>query len=484
MRPHSILVSLVLAFVFVAFFSCKDDEISTNPNHQLAFSSDTIFFDTIFAEISSVTGSFRFYNRNNKPLEISKIELLGGENSYFRLNIPNAGEQANNPTIYDVFIRAKDSLFVFVALTPPDLDSDTPQKIEDDLVFYVNGNRQVVKLLAYSQSVVCPDAAVGSYVFTEKRPYLIKNEMQISGDATFNAGARVFMRDKVNLVIGGNLTIDGTQEKPVVIRGDRLDYMTQKLPYDFLPGQWGSIKLTATGATHNINHAFIRNGQTGLNIEGENITLNIKNSWIHNFDDYGIIARNSVVNVANSQITNCGISCVDIAGGESEFTFVTFGNYYRTFRPSATNRSRTTSSVVISNYINDESGEIKNPMPVNNANFINCLIFGNYNPELTLNEMEDVPFNYSFSHCLIRKKEIENDRFDNIVWLERDENKIFVSITDTLNFRLKEDSPAINKGTKDFTNWNLFSLDFDGNSRYTDDAPDIGAFEFVPQINE
>ncbi len=254
------------------------------------------------------------------------------------------------------------------------------------------------------------------------------------------------MRDKANLVISGNLTINGTQEKPVVIRGDRLDDMLQDLPYDFIPGQWGSIKLTGAGATHSINHAQIRNGEIGL-LLGENARLNLRNSWIHNFDFYGIIARNSVLQVENSVISNCGTSCVDIAGGENEFTYVTFANYYRTFRPSANNRNRTMPSVLISNYITDETGT-ETPAPLNKADFANCIIYGNIGSELRLNQSEDeIPFNYLFNHCLIKAKEdAENDRFTGILW---NEDPMFVNTNPddgVSNFRLKEDSPAINQG--------------------------------------
>jgi hypothetical protein len=489
MRLRHTLISLVFSFIFLAFFSCKDDEISTNPHHQLALGSDTIYFDTVFANVPSITGSFKFYNRNNQPLEISTIELLGGERSPFRLNVPDADEP-NSPLNYNVFIGDKDSLFVFVALTAPDLDSDEPVKVEDDLVFTVNGNRQVVKLLAYSQSVVRPETEAGSYVFTGKRPYLIENDMNISGDATFEEGARLFMHDLANLNISGNLSINGTAEKPVVIRGDRLDNIFIDTPYDFLPGQWDGIHLTGAGARHSVNHAFIRNGKTGLSIEGDNAQLDIQHSWIHNFDDYGIIARNAVMNVSNSQITNCGISCVDIAGGESAFTFVTFANYYYSFRPSDNNRSRRTPSVQISNYITEEENETQTPAPVQKADFKNCIIYGPVNPELSLNILkkeeteeidESVPFVYSFSNNLIRGTEVEEDeRFAAIIW---NEDPLFVSVSDTLDFRLQEKSPAINKADRNFDTENRFSLDFDGNNRYADEAPDMGAFEFL-MVNE
>jgi hypothetical protein len=486
MRPHSVLFSLVSVFIFLAFFSCKDDEISTNPAHRLSFSNDTIFFDTIFAEVPAVptiTGSFRFYNRNNKPLEISKIELLNDEYSSFRINIPNADEP-NSDINHNVFIRGNDSLFVFVDLKPHDFDNDEPQKMEAELAFHINGNIQKIKLLAYSQSVISFDNEVENYVFTAKRPYLIKQDLTINGNADFNAGARIFMRDKANLIINGNLTIDGTLEKPVIIRGERRDYMLQNLPYDFIPGQWGSIKLTSTGAIHDINHAHIRNGEIGLLMQGENTRLNVRNSWIHNFDFYGIIARNSFVKAENSVISNCGTSCVDIAGGESEFTYVTFANYYRNFKPSANNRNRTMPSVLISNYITDENAT-QTPAPLNKADFLNCIIYGNIYSELGLNqleEMDEIPFNYSFTHCLIKaKEEAENDRFTGILW---NEDPLFVNTNannEAINFHLQENSPAINQA---FDELHQFPFDFDGNSRYADEKPDLGAFEFAPTLTE
>ena len=90
--------------------SCIDDDFTTNPSHVLAFSTDTVAFDTVFTTIGSSTRSFRVYNPNKKSLNISSIKLADAERSGFHINVDGmSGDQFT-----DVEIRGKDSIFVFV----------------------------------------------------------------------------------------------------------------------------------------------------------------------------------------------------------------------------------------------------------------------------------------------------------------------------------------------------------------------------------
>ena len=45
------------------------------------------------------------------------------------------------------------------------------------------------------------------------------------------------------------------------------------------------------------------------------------------------------------------------------------------------------------------------------ANFNNCIIYGNDNPEILLDEIEDasVSFNFKFTNCLIRFEDTNNN---------------------------------------------------------------------------
>ena len=70
--------NLFLAGIIFSGLSCSlsTEEISTDPNHKLRFSTDTIFFDTVFTEIASVTKRLRVYNDHNNAVNIASIHLF------------------------------------------------------------------------------------------------------------------------------------------------------------------------------------------------------------------------------------------------------------------------------------------------------------------------------------------------------------------------------------------------------------------------
>ena len=53
----------------------------------LSFSVDTIVFDTVFTTVGSTTKQFKIYNPSVKSVKIEEIELMGGSQSPFRINV-------------------------------------------------------------------------------------------------------------------------------------------------------------------------------------------------------------------------------------------------------------------------------------------------------------------------------------------------------------------------------------------------------------
>ena len=63
----------------------------------LDFSQDTVIFDTVFTSVGSTTQRLKIYNRSNQNLRVDEIELMGGENSPFRINVDGiSGIQYSN----------------------------------------------------------------------------------------------------------------------------------------------------------------------------------------------------------------------------------------------------------------------------------------------------------------------------------------------------------------------------------------------------
>ena len=55
---------------------CREYTVSNDPAMQLAFSCDTVRFDTVFTEQGSSTMQFKVYNRNKNALLIERRTAL------------------------------------------------------------------------------------------------------------------------------------------------------------------------------------------------------------------------------------------------------------------------------------------------------------------------------------------------------------------------------------------------------------------------
>ena len=128
-------ILLLVAFLF-NLLACDglDENYSTNPNHRLAFSTDTLSFDTIFTTIGSATKAFMVYNPNAQPLLISEIILASGEETGFRINVD--GRKGDH--FQDVRIPAEDSLYVFVEVTVNPNAENQPLLVEASVIFTTN----------------------------------------------------------------------------------------------------------------------------------------------------------------------------------------------------------------------------------------------------------------------------------------------------------------------------------------------------------
>ena len=119
------------------------------------------------------------------------------------------------------------------------------------------------------------------------------------------------------------------------------------------------------------------------------------------------------------------------------------------------------------------------------ASFNNCIIYGNDNPEILLDEVEDtsIDFNFKFTNCLIRFED-NNNNFSGPNYDFNDathyEGNIFNQNPDfkdpDLNMLIiGEESAAINKGLTNFAT--QVPTDILGVNRTT--SPDLGAYQHI-----
>ena len=309
-----------------------DENYSTNPNHRLSFSTDTLSFDTVFTTIGSATKQFMVYNRNDEPLNIERIIQASPATSGFHINVD--GRKGDN--FENVRIAAKDSMYIFVEVTVNPTGKNQPLLVQDSILFSCNNITQTVLLEACGQDV---KLIKGGQTLSEdtrltaERPYLIYDSLMIDKGVTvqIEEGTTLYMHNKAKIIVDGTLIAEGTKDKPIVFRGDRLDFiLDDQLPYDRTPGQWEGIVFKKESFNNLFNNVIVRNGNNGITCEAsdpEKSKLKINNSQITNMDGSVLTAINSNIEATNSEFTNATINVVQLSGGKYSFTHCTLANY-------------------------------------------------------------------------------------------------------------------------------------------------------------
>lgn len=490
MRLLTRLIGMLLAAtVLLCVASCRDERgYSTDPAHRLAFSSDTISFDTLFTSVSSSTYSFLIYNRNKADLRIANAALAGGDRSPFRLNLDGLA----GTSFSDFTVRGGDSLFVFVEVTVDPRGHDEPFEVRDSLQFFLeSGVSQQVQLCAYGQDAIVLRGPVfdTDKRLTARRPYLIYDSLRIEEGATLylEPGTRLFLRDKVEVQVHGRIEAIGTVEDPIVFRGARTDRMFSYLPYDRLSAQWGGITLHPTSFGNIFEHCDIHSGTYGLRARSNDMTrlkLRMRDSQIHNVDEDALQLTLCNAEIFNSLFTNAGGHCVNILGGLLQFWHCTMANFF----PWSSERGV---ALNISNY--DAEDEVIYPLVF--TTFANCIVTGSKDDELmgkVLEKTDSVDYSeyaqFVFTHSLINSKgearEPDSLHFSNIVWEHKDSvayaRSNFRTIDhDNFIYDFHLDSLSCARGIGLYAPTEQLGYDKDGQPRHKEGPIDAGCYQYV-----
>jgi hypothetical protein len=256
------------------------------------------------------------------------------------------------------------------------------------------------------------------------------------------------------------------------MRGDRLDDMLTDLPYDLLAGQWGGIRLRGVSYGNILEWCDIHGGSWGILADSagtDQPKLSIESSIIHNVSGNCIEATGCRISVANSQITNAGVTCVDLAGGASEFTFCTIAGF------SLWSLGR--QAVLLT----DSRSGLQ--VPFDSASFSNCIITGRHETEFVTVFADSVAGSaaFSISNSLLMVKDRNDSRYRDVVFEDR-ESKMFgpYNFVDTSMrgyasiFLLDEKSPARGIADNQSADW---PIDLAGNPRPPTGA-DAGCFQY------
>ena len=480
---------ILLSLVFLTISCRKELKYSDSPSMNISLSTDTIAFDTVFTSVGSSTRVLMIYNDNNENLKINSIRLEQGSRSPYSINVD--GESG---TLFkDKEIYAKDSLYVFVKVTINPNDNNNPFFVEDRLIFNTNGNENVVHLTAYGQNAnyiigrigIFPDEN-GHYTnyyypltdsvnkdvhWTAERPYVIYNVALIDSDGTLTIepGTHVYFHGGAGLWAWseGQLVVNGTAENPVVFQGDRLESF-----YADQPGQWDRIWLMESRAGHGhiIDHAIIRNGFIGLQIQRmlkDNMEVaQITNTIIENHTGMGLYANCYSILMQNYLIDNCGNYCVALTGGGSYlFTHGTIANYW-------TSSTRKAEALFFNNlYTNPVDGQTYH-VPFE-CDIINSIVYGNRNEEFGTGFYPVSDTLYKFKNSLIctRRPQL-SQLYESCMFNKSPKFKD----PDEFDFHLDTLSPAIGIGNPCYAT-GIMQYDLDGVDRGS--TPDAGAYQYI-----
>lgn len=468
-----------MCMMAVVYTACQDDDsFSTSPSSLLTFSADTIRLDTIFSRVPTATKTFWVYNYSGDGIRCASVRLERGNQTGFRVNVdgvylgPSTGYQVNG-----VEVRNKDSVRVFVELTSPQMLADSPTRIEDNLVFSLeNGRQQKVNLNAFAWDAdLLHDVVIDrDTTIQTDRPIVIYGGLKIDSTATLTigAGTTLYFHADAGIDVYGRFICEGTAERNVVLRGDRIDHMFDYLPYDRVSGQWQGVRFHESSYENSLNFTDIHSAMNGIVCDSASVgrlKLSLYNSVVHNCQGYGLLTTNAVLDIFNTQLSNTLNDCLAIYGGGVMLRHCTLAQFY----PFDARRG------VALRFANNRDGHV---WPLHQMDVLNSIVTG-YADDVIMGEADTtVAYTYRFDHCLLRTPALEDTvQVRDIIWEDPKDTvaggeKNF-RLIDTRNlrydFRLDTVSRAGNAGVRLSGGYS----DYDRLGVRRDEEPDLGAYE-------
>ena len=375
--------------------SCKKDSFITSEFARLTITADTLKYDTVFTTTGSITKSFKIINENNQKLRLSKVKLMGGATSAYKMNVDGvATNEINN-----LDIEASDSIYVFVSVTINTNAANLPFIVSDSILVNYNGNNRYVQLQAYGQNAnfLRNRLITGNVVWTNNLPYVILGSMRIDTTATLSIqpGCKIYSHANAPFIVDGSLIVNGTQASKVIFTGDRLDE-----GYKDLPASWPGIYFRGNSKNNVLTYAVVKNAYQAIVTEKPSINANPKvklhQCIVDNAFDAGILCVNSNLQADNSLISNCGSNIILSYGGIYNFTHCTVAAYstnYITHKNPVLN---------VNNFLEQTGGTLTTGL---NAVFRNNIFWGDngiVNNELVVNKQGANPFTVLFEKNIYR----------------------------------------------------------------------------------
>ncbi|QKG54507.1 hypothetical protein [Hymenobacter sp. BRD67] len=194
---------------------CKPREEELQTTGGLAFSADTVKFDTVFTTIRTVTKRLWVYNRNPKAVNVDLVSLDSPATSPYTLLINGDLKQ----TATNLFIRGNDSLLILVRALLKDNGQNGLAKnlvVQENLNFRTNGQDQHVLLRSFGQNIYLhQDATLPcGEVWTNDRPHVLYGLVVVPANCTLRIkpGTRIYAHAGARLVVQGTLLVNSTAD--------------------------------------------------------------------------------------------------------------------------------------------------------------------------------------------------------------------------------------------------------------------------------
>jgi len=450
------LISFALCLLFIGMLTtrCEPDYIKSN--NAINFNSDTLFFDTIIAQLGSTTnGQLRLKNSSKQNTDNISLRLVGGAESNFLLNVNGLSDVL----FESISLREKDSIFILVQVKPNRNSSfNGIQTITDSIIIESGSYTEKVVLSCPAIFADIKSGEVTDNVWGSNKFILIENDVTIPANhtLTIEPGCRVHFYNQKSLTVEGSLQAIGSCENPIYFRGYRYDDLIETINYNKVPKQWGRIHLKSASSNNKIENAIIINAETGIQIgePGEIGTmLQLSHTLMVYNGEANLLGYNSEIKLTNCLLANSNQQIV-IFGGKIDLMHCTIANYYEWDRSNEVSITLNDIDSLKTNYI------------LGISKIQNSIVYGPYNEELAY-PSDNISNHFEISSSIV-KSNTASSGFIN-------KNPLFESLKYyDYNFQLMEDSPAINAGTILENNGPLYDL----NCVLRDVMPDIGAYEF------
>ncbi len=477
MRRLLIILSAVIALV-----SCREEQLSSDPSLNLTFSRDTVAFDTVFTSVGTSTIRLMVYNRNRNALLIQRIWT--DNSSAFMVNVDGENDLSR---LTDIQLNGGDSLFVFIKAHIDPLKVNNPVLIEDNLHFAFNDKTQSVHLEAIGQDVHLIKSAErytlrNNCTFNDDKPYLIYDTVAVQGKLTLKAGARLFFHDKAAIIAYGGVDAVGSLDKPIVLKGDRVDDLFDNVPYAYVAGMWSGVylfDLKGTGTkSYRLEYVDILSANVGLYVYSEKETslpaLSLLNSRIHNHAVYGLVLYNTNATVANTELSNAASYCAYLEGGTHRFVHSTIASYFNSTDVRIQSTSRQDVAAV---YINNLSKEAQ----PTHASFHNCIVSGVRGNNLLVATPFEQYYTDTITGCYLKADSLNIPKATHNIYWQKEDSALFVNMYYKYqqyiyyDFRLAEHSPA--RGIGQTQAAQAYPTDRLGHKRNID-KPDAGCYDW------